>query len=126
MATPNQLKTCDHTIHANEQEIKIWFSDSSKESQRIQLIGSPTDITLDHGWRVLFDRITTKESLIARGAISADKDLCVFCNVAAKRCNHLLMSCSFAHNIWMSIYRWMSYEGVFAENVHDHFMQYGR
>jgi hypothetical protein len=26
----------------------------------------------------------------------------------------------------MSIYRWMSYEGVFAENVHDHFMQYGR
>jgi hypothetical protein len=26
----------------------------------------------------------------------------------------------------MSIYRWMSYEGVFAENVHDHFMQYNR
>jgi hypothetical protein len=63
--------------------------------------------------------------LIARGVIPSANYLCVFCNAAAESCNHMFLGCPFAHGVWMSIYRWLGFEGVFAETVQEHFMQHG-
>jgi hypothetical protein len=69
-------------------------------------VSTPTKFVI-HGWRVLLNRISTKEHLYAKGIINAD-------------------ACLFAYGVWTSIYRWLGFEGAFTEAAAvDHFMQHG-
>jgi hypothetical protein len=77
-------------------------------------VSTPTKFVI-HGWRVLLNRIATKEHLYAKGIINSDCILCVFCLSDIESRNHVLFSCPFAYGVWTSIYRWLGFEGAFAE-----------
>jgi hypothetical protein len=81
---------------------------------------------LVHGWRVLHKRLATKDALLDRGIFPNQIDpLCVFCEGATETCNHMLFSCPFAYGVWLSVYGWLGFDGAYAMNGVDHFLQHG-
>ncbi|XP_058782239.1 uncharacterized protein LOC131656564 [Vicia villosa] len=59
------------------------------------------------GWRLLHDRLPSKDQLFKRGIITEITQLrCVFCSFDESAV-HLFVSCPFADNIWRKVYDWI-------------------
>ncbi|XP_021985657.1 uncharacterized protein LOC110881815 [Helianthus annuus] len=58
-------------------------------------------------WRVVLDRIPTKEALMAR-RISLPSASCIFCNDVIETVDHLLVTCDFAQQVWTLILQWIN------------------
>ncbi|XP_021991990.1 uncharacterized protein LOC110888791 [Helianthus annuus] len=56
-------------------------------------------------WRLVLDRLTTREALQLRH-IPLTSISCPFCNNAVESVNHLLVSCDLAQQIWTVIFQW--------------------
>ncbi|KAJ0511208.1 putative RNA-directed DNA polymerase [Helianthus annuus] len=58
-------------------------------------------------WRVVLDRIATKEALQIR-RINLASLQCVLCNNAVESVNHLLITCETAQLVWSIIFQWVN------------------
>ncbi|XP_058783955.1 uncharacterized protein LOC131658705 [Vicia villosa] len=59
------------------------------------------------GWRIIHDRIATKDNLIKRGILDANDSLCVFCSTSEESLSHLLGGCSVMFEIWSKVFSWI-------------------
>ncbi|KAJ0864687.1 putative reverse transcriptase zinc-binding domain-containing protein [Helianthus annuus] len=57
-------------------------------------------------WRVVLDRIPTKDALAIRN-IHIPSKTCVLCNVQNESVDHLLISCQYAQLLWSAISSWI-------------------
>ncbi|XP_022023738.1 uncharacterized protein LOC110924000 [Helianthus annuus] len=57
-------------------------------------------------WRVVLDRIATKEALQIR-RLQLTSVNCVMCNGELESVNHLLITCEWAQQIWSVVFQWM-------------------
>ncbi|XP_058780367.1 uncharacterized protein LOC131654005 [Vicia villosa] len=63
------------------------------------------------GWRYLWNRLPTIDSLLVRGIVSLPSKMsCCFCNVIEESLNHILILCSIAKRVWEEIEFWFGIE----------------
>jgi hypothetical protein len=96
----------DINSSAFELEIfeKIW--ESSAPSKVIVL-----------SWRLLYDRLPTKDNLRLRGVVHNPMDgNCCWCNLRPETSNHLFLHCSVAHRVWCEIFKWLGVVVVMPAN----------
>jgi hypothetical protein len=73
-------------------------------------------------WKLLRNRIPTKDNLAVRGVLGDGGGLdCVFCAGSVEEANHLFMFCSFAHGVWVRIFRWLGMVFVMPQNLFTFF-----
>lgn len=88
-------------------------------------IAAPSNV-LAFTWRVLLDRIQTKENLKKRGIIQpGQQSNCVFCHNQEESLSHLSFSCKFAWEVWSRTYKWLGIVTVQHSDANLHFLQHG-
>lgn len=75
------------------------------------------------GWKVLLDRIQTKDNLVHRNILIADLS-CPLCDVLEERSCHLFFSCSVAWKIWGLIHKWLGFSVVIPWQAKAHLLQF--
>ncbi|XP_058761560.1 uncharacterized protein LOC131634951 [Vicia villosa] len=70
-------------------------------------IKSPPNI-LHFGWRILLNRLATKDQLLKRGMLMEDGDsACVFCHSEEENLHHLLGGCKVLSCLWRKVFEWL-------------------
>jgi hypothetical protein len=80
------------------------------------------------GWRLLLERLPTREALHHRGILNNPHELlCVFCLCHTENCEHLFFSCSFIKGVWEAIFLWIGKSIASAGSVLglNHFSMFG-
>ncbi|KAF5812776.1 putative reverse transcriptase zinc-binding domain-containing protein [Helianthus annuus] len=57
-------------------------------------------------WRVLIDRIASRENLIKRG-VQLDDEFCPRCGLSLESRDHIFLSCIWARCIWWNVLAWV-------------------
>jgi len=71
-------------------------------------------------WRVLMDRIPTRECLSRRG-VTMNSILRALCQTKNESCQHLFLECRYAMSVWSMCYRWMGILSVQHNDLKTHF-----
>jgi len=105
-----------YSILANHQDIgemKGVFSTlwQAKASPKVLLTA----------WRVLHDRLPTRDNLSRRG-VPVISPLCPFCNQSEESSQHLFLDCAFAQQVWSRCYRWIGVLGVHNNDIRNHML----
>lgn len=74
-------------------------------------------------WRLLWDRLPTKDNLIKR-QIQVDNDLCPFCHNQPESASHLFFTCGKTMAIWWEYLSWVKEDKVFHCRPLDNFIQH--
>ena len=83
----------------------------------------PTKTTV-FTWRLLRDRIPTKQNL-RRRQIPIDDMLCPLCRNKEEGDEHLFFNCSKTLPLWWESMSWVNLITVMPQNHRDHFLQHG-
>jgi len=75
-------------------------------------------------WRLLRDRLPTKDNLENRGIIPMEARLCVTGCGHVEDVPHMFLSCPFFGSLWPMVWAWLGVEGVDSHATPDHFMQF--
>lgn len=84
----NQEADKDHSLSVDTSRIS-WKAISLKVSTFI--------------WKILLDRIATKDNLTRIGLLPKNNGECVFCQSCHKTAHHLFLECPFTGNIWARV-----------------------
>ena len=76
-------------------------------------------------WRLIRDRLPTKDNLLRRGVIHFDSRLCGAGCGTNETSYHLFLHCNFLGTVWHSLYRWIGISVANPFSVSDHFHQFG-
>jgi len=94
---------------------------NSDNSNNVWLKVVPLKISL-FAWRLLLNRIPTKDNLIKRGAINNNDFLCLGeCGVNEDR-DYLFVKCDFLGRLWPLVANLLAYEIVSHDFLHEHKM----
>ncbi|XP_058757293.1 uncharacterized protein LOC131630531 [Vicia villosa] len=75
------------------------------------------------GWRILHDRLATKNNLLIRGIIHSPSDLlCPFCLDCDESLLHLLSYCSVSREVWSRVAMWAGFVNRVEGNIGQHFL----
>ncbi|KAL5172857.1 putative ribonuclease H protein [Glycine soja] len=74
-------------------------------------------------WRLLWDKLPTKDNLIKR-QIQVDNDLCPFCHNQPESASHLFFTCGKTMAIWWEYLSWVKEDKVFHCRPLDNFIQH--
>lgn len=81
---------------------------------------APTKV-VGFSWRMLLNRIPTRENLYRRNALPQDvSTLCVMCGREVERTNHLFMHCSVARRVWIELLQWVGNMFIMPPNLFSH------
>ena len=76
-------------------------------------------------WRLLHDRLPTKDNLYHRGVIVADDRLCVGGCRSLESSTHLFLHCNIFGGVWQLIHRWLGVCSVLPYDPADYLIQFG-
>ncbi|XP_058761127.1 uncharacterized protein LOC131634472 [Vicia villosa] len=75
------------------------------------------------GWRILVNRLPTKDLLKVRGISFPNSSLnCVFCGYALETMEHIFFKCSIVKLVWRDIAEWIGMSDVTDEDPKGSFM----
>ena len=74
-------------------------------------------------WRLLWDRLPTKDNLIKR-QIQVENDLCPFCHSQSETASHLFFTCGKIMPLWWEFLSWVKEDKVFHCRPMDNFLQH--
>lgn len=78
-------------------------------------------------WRVLLERVATRDALSRRGILHSQNDLCcVLCFRENESVEHLFLACNVVKSIWSQVFSWMGVPIVEPEDVISHFVEFGK
>jgi hypothetical protein len=78
------------------------------------------------GWRLLLEKLPTRESLFSKGVITNVLDsCCVFCCNQVESIDHVFLHCQVSNSIWLLIFKWMGVSPIMNANVQQHFLLFG-
>jgi len=75
-------------------------------------------------WRLLRDRLPTKNNLFRRDIIQSAALMCVVGCGYEESASHLFLHCDSFGSIWQHIRNWLGVSGVETYNIGDHFIQF--
>jgi hypothetical protein len=75
-------------------------------------------------WRLLQNRLPTKENLLTRGTIQTEANLCVTGCGKAEYAVHLFLHCHILGTLWQHVRQWIGVSGVEPLSIRDHFVQF--
>jgi len=76
-------------------------------------------------WRLLHNRLPTKDNLLRRGAIHHDDTLCVGGCGCPETLHHLFCRCDIFGRVWLLVYQWLGISFNPLDVVRDNFHQFG-
>jgi hypothetical protein len=78
------------------------------------------------GWRLLLEKLPTREVLFQRGVITnIHETCCVFCFDLMESIDHIFLTCRVTATVWSLIFVWMGIQGSSARNIQQHFLWFG-
>jgi hypothetical protein len=92
---------------------------SSLESFAFKFIwksGVPSKVTA-LSWKLLLDRIPTRDNLHSRGIITVEDSRCPLCNIEIETAGHLFLRCRYVTGIWYAILRWLGVVSVLPPTI---------
>jgi hypothetical protein len=85
----------------------------------------PSKISI-FGWRLLIERLPTREALINKGIIINNSDnRCVLCSNHGESIFHVFVQCHFSSTVWREIFTWLGLEFINSTSVQHHFLLFG-
>lgn len=75
-------------------------------------------------WRLLRDRLPTKDNLVRRRVIDSEASLCVSDCGMSETAQHLFLSCDAFSPLWSLVRQWLGIIGVDTNVLLDHFLQF--
>jgi len=75
-------------------------------------------------WRLLQNRLPTKDNLLRRGVLHTDTCQCVSGFGSMKTVNHLFLHCSVFGTVWNYILCWIGLSTAVPLTISDHFSQF--
>jgi len=75
-------------------------------------------------WRLLRNRLPTKENSVMPGIIPHDSRFCVTRCEATKSAHHVFLSCPYFASLWGLVRLWISVECADPDHLSDHFVQF--
>jgi len=75
-------------------------------------------------WRLLRDRLPTKNNLANHGVIPLEARLCLTGCGHVEDVNHLFLSCPTFGALWPLVRAWLGVVGVDSQTTSDHFLQF--
>jgi hypothetical protein len=76
-------------------------------------------------WRLLRNRLPTKDNLIRRRVLQSDDTLCVGGCGFPETAVHLFLHCDIFSGLWHLIYQWVGISFISSESVTDHLHHFG-
>ncbi|MCI07982.1 putative ribonuclease H protein, partial [Trifolium medium] len=78
------------------------------------------------GWRLLLEKLPTREALHRRGIITNNHEkCCVFCFKEEDDLYHIFFKCSIVMQVWQSIFVWLNTNFIHFVTVPHHFSRFG-
>jgi hypothetical protein len=74
-------------------------------------------------WRLLRDRLPTKENLVRRRVLSLDGATCVSGCGHLESANHLFLCCDIFNSLWHHVWSWLGIDFVSSGDLRQHFIQ---
>ena len=76
-------------------------------------------------WRLLRNRLLTKDNLVRRRVLHHDVNQCVGGCGFQETTIHLFLNCATFGNLWVSVSHWLHITFVAPEVLRDHLLQFG-
>jgi hypothetical protein len=78
------------------------------------------------GWRLLLDKLPTRETLFGKCIITNSLErCCVFCFQEVEDVQHVFFKCSVIAIVWGHIYKWMGVKPIVFISTSNHFLSFG-
>ncbi|GAU19474.1 hypothetical protein TSUD_77180 [Trifolium subterraneum] len=106
-----QLLTSHQSISLIDTEDLIWHKQI------------PLKVSI-FAWRLLRNRLPTKDNLANRGIITAEAQSCVAGCGALESAQHLFISCNTFGSLWTSVRSWLGVSSADPLDLADHFSQF--
>jgi len=75
-------------------------------------------------WRLLRDRLPTKDNLLSRGIITGDIISCLAGCGHVETIQHLFLHCDISSSLWQQVRLWIGVVGVDHQSIPDHFVHF--
>jgi hypothetical protein len=75
-------------------------------------------------WRLLRNRLPTKDNLLRRRVLSHNEVACVAGCGNRETAKHLFLDCDFFGSLWSHIWGWLGISSVSADDLNQHFFQF--
>ncbi|XP_024640546.1 uncharacterized protein [Medicago truncatula] len=83
----------------------------------------PTKVSL-FAWRLLQDRIPTRENLVRRLILQPNDNLCVGGCGLSETTGHLFIGCESFGSVWVLLGHWLGFSFVPPGSIKDHYIQF--
>jgi hypothetical protein len=77
-------------------------------------------------WRLLQNRISTRDNLIRRLVLQPQDNLCGGGCGNIETADHLFLGCNVFRQVWVLIFHWLGFSFVCPGNIKDHYTQFTR
>ncbi|KAK2424703.1 hypothetical protein QL285_035035 [Trifolium repens] len=78
------------------------------------------------GWRLLLEKLPTRESLFSKGVITNVLDsCCVLCCNHVESISHVFFQCHVSNSVWLFIFKRMGVSPIMNATVQQHFLLFG-
>jgi hypothetical protein len=75
-------------------------------------------------WRLLRNRLPTKDNLMRRRVIQATDTACAYGCGDSESANHLLLECEIPNMVWLHMRNWIGLPTVYPCQVREHYTQF--
>ena len=75
-------------------------------------------------WRLMRNRLPTKDNLLHRGIIQDEASRCVAGGGNVESAKHLFLHCDTFGSLWQHVRLWLGVVGVEPHSIHDHIYQF--
>lgn len=75
-------------------------------------------------WRLLQNRIPSRDNLIKRGVLNESQKFCPFDCGKEENVSHLFFECKLASEIWQKVINWLNVSAVLHNTVKQDFTQF--
>lgn len=77
-------------------------------------------------WRLLLNRLVTRDALFRRGILVSNRDLCcALCFKEIESTSHLFCNYEVSMKVWSSVFRWLGPEAIQNGDMTSNFMEFG-
>jgi len=75
-------------------------------------------------WRLLRNRVPTKDNLVHRGVLPTTNITCMAGCGQNEIAAHLFLHCNFSCNLWYQVWKWIGISSVHSGELRQHFTQF--
>jgi hypothetical protein len=119
------VKSC-YSMLLEQRQVDDGDSDRLKVMKKLWRNDAPSKVLI-FAWRLLLDRLPTRQALHRRGILANPNDLkCAFCTHHLEEVSHLFFHCPFIKGVWEAVSNWIGKSIPSDIAGSDHFIRFGK